>query len=154
VAAEPVHRTHIVPNATPPEVYAVVADFPAYPRLFPEFSVVRELERDGKRVRVEFNVNVVIAARYVLDLVCDPAAHSIDWTFVEGNIITDSQGSWRFTPDGQGTRIDYRAALEVKTRFLPGFVLRKIGEAVTAGSLPAMFAAITREVAQRKRANP
>jgi ribosome-associated toxin RatA of RatAB toxin-antitoxin module len=152
--ADPVHRTHHVPDATAAEVYAVVVDFPAYPRLFPEFSVVRELERVGKRVRVEFNVNVVIAARYVLDLVCDADALAVDWTFVEGNIITDSRGSWRFTADGQGTRIDYQAVLEVKTRFLPGFVLRKIGEAVTAGSLPAMFSSITREVAMRKRAAP
>jgi ribosome-associated toxin RatA of RatAB toxin-antitoxin module len=148
---DPVRRSHTVPGATPPEVYAVVVDFPAYPRLFPEFSAVKVLERDGKRVRVEFNVNVVIAARYVLDLVCDDAAQTVDWTFVEGNIVTDSRGSWRFVAEGQGTRIDYAAALEVKAPLLPGFVLRKIGDAVTAGSLPAMFASITREVAARKK---
>jgi len=148
--AEPVRRTHFVAQASPAEVYAVVTDFASYPRFFPEFTATRVLETVGTRVRVEFNVQVVVAARYVLDLVCDPNAHTVDWTFVEGTIITDSRGSWRFTSEGAGTRLDYSAALEVKAP-LPGFVLRKISDAIVSASLPAMFASITREVAARKQ---
>jgi hypothetical protein len=92
---------------------------------------------------------VVMPARYVLDLVCDAAALTVDWTFVEGTIISDSRGSWRFEPESGGTRIDYTAALEVNAP-LPGFVLRKISNAIVSASLPAMFAAITREVAARQ----
>jgi hypothetical protein len=33
---------------------------------------------------------------------------------------------------------------------LPGFVLRKITDAVLSASIPSMFSAITREVAARK----
>jgi len=150
MAAEPVHRTHLVPQSTPADVYAVVVDFPAYPRLFSEFTKVRVIETAGNRQRVEFNVQVVMAARYVLDLVCDPSALTVDWTFVEGNIISDSRGSWRFTAQTGGTRIDYSAALEVNAP-LPGFVLRKISNAIVSASLPAMFTSITREVAARKR---
>lgn len=150
MAAEPVHRTHLVPNATPAEVYAVVVDFPAYPKLFSEFTSVRVIETAGNRQRVEFNVQVVMAARYVLDLVCDATANTVDWTFVEGTIISDSRGSWRFTAEGTATRIDYQAALEVNAP-LPGFVLRKISNAIVSASLPAMFASITKEVAKRKK---
>jgi len=150
MAAEPVRRTHLVPQATPAEVYAVVVDFPAYPKLFPEFTSTRVIETAGNRQRVEFNVQVVMPARYVLDLVCDAGAHTVDWTFVEGTIISDSRGSWRFLPEGDSTRIDYTAALEVNAP-LPGFVLRKISNAIVSASLPAMFAAITREVAARKK---
>src|SRR3954452_346101 len=113
MAAEPVHRTHLVPQSTPADVYAVVVDFAAYPRLFPEFTRVSVIESAGNRHRVEFNVQVVMPARYVLDLVCDPTALTVDWTFVEGTIISDSRGSWRFVAEGPGTRIDYTAALEV-----------------------------------------
>jgi ribosome-associated toxin RatA of RatAB toxin-antitoxin module len=151
MGAEPVRRNHHVPSATPADVYAVVVDFAAYPRLFPEFSSTRVLATDAKRVRVEFNVKVMVTARYVLDLVCDPAVPSVDWTFVEGELVTASEGSWRFTPEGGGTRVDYAAALEVKAP-LPGFVLRKITDAILSASIPSMFAAITREVAARKRA--
>jgi ribosome-associated toxin RatA of RatAB toxin-antitoxin module len=148
MASEPVNRTHFVPQAKPADVYAVVTDFAAYSRLFPEFTSVRVIETAGNRRRVEFNVQVVVAARYVLDLVCDDVASTVDWTFVEGNIISDSRGSWRFIAEGGGTRIEYAAALEVNAP-LPGFVLRKISNAIVSASLPAMFAAIGREVALR-----
>jgi ribosome-associated toxin RatA of RatAB toxin-antitoxin module len=150
MAAEPVRRNHFVPNATPADVYAVVVDFAAYPRLFPEFTSTRVIETAGNRQRVEFNVQVVMPARYVLDLVCDDSKYTVDWTFVEGTIISDSRGSWRFEPEGGGTRIDYSAALEVNAP-LPGFVLRKISNAIVSASLPSMFASITKEVAARKR---
>jgi ribosome-associated toxin RatA of RatAB toxin-antitoxin module len=148
MGAEPVRRNHFVPAATPADVYAVVVDFAAYPRLFPEFSSTRVLATDARRVRVEFNVKVMITARYVLDLVCDPVTPAVDWTFVEGEVVTASEGSWRFTPEGGGTRVDYAAALEVKAP-LPGFVLRKITDAIVSASIPSMFASITREVAAR-----
>ena len=50
-AREPVHRTHFVARAVPADVYAIVTDFPAYPRLFPEIKrafqfEVTQLERD------------------------------------------------------------------------------------------------------------
>jgi ribosome-associated toxin RatA of RatAB toxin-antitoxin module len=155
MGAERVRRDHFVAGATPDEVYAVVVDFPAYPRLFSEFSSTRVLSTEGKRVRVEFNVKVVIPVRYVLDLVCDPQARAVDWTFVEGEVVTGSEGSWRFTAEGGGTRIEYAAALEVRAPLVPGFVLRKISDAVLSASIPSMFAAITREVAARKSAaNP
>ena len=92
---------------------------------------------------------VVIAVRYVLDLICDADALTVDWTFVEGEIVTDSVGGWRFTAAGDGTNIDYRAALDVKAP-LPGFVLRKVTDGLVAASLPNMFASIEREVRRRQ----
>jgi ribosome-associated toxin RatA of RatAB toxin-antitoxin module len=150
---DPVRRSHFVPQAGPAEVYAVVVDFPAYPRLFPEFRGVRVLETEGNRMRVEFTAQVVIAARYVLDLVCDAQALTVEWTYVEGEVVTNSVGSWRFAPQGQGTRIDYAAAIEVRAP-VPGFILRKITDALVSASLPAMFSAITREVARRQASGP
>ena len=150
-AREPVHRTHLVARATPAEVYAVVTDFPAYARLFPEFKQTRVVSTTGNVVRVEFRAEVVIAVRYVLDLACDPSALTVDWTFVEGEIVTGSTGAWRFTPSGDATVIDYRAALDVKAP-LPGFILRRVTDGLVAASLPNMFASIEREV--RKRQTP
>ncbi|HXU03127.1 MAG TPA: SRPBCC family protein, partial [Polyangia bacterium] len=92
---EPVHRSHLVARATPAEVYAIVTDFPAYPRLFPEMKQVRVVSTTGNVVRVEFRAEVVIAVRYVLDLSCDRETLTVNWTFVEGDIVTDSTGGWR-----------------------------------------------------------
>lgn len=145
---EPVRRSFSIAGATPADVYAVVIDFSAYPRLFPEFKATRVLATEGNRVSVEFRANVVIPVRYVLDIVCDPAALAVDWVYVEGEVVTASTGGWRFAAEGDGAKIDYFVSLEVKAP-LPAFVLRKVTDALVAASLPAMFASIGREVAAR-----
>lgn len=150
-ARAPVERTYLVREAAPREVYDVVVDFDAYSRLFPEFKSTRVIERRPPVVRAEFRAEIVLSVRYVLDLRCDPDALTVDWTFVEGEIVADSTGSWRFSSEAGGTRIQYRASLLVKAP-LPGFIVRKATDALVAASIPGMFAAIDREVLRRRRA--
>ena len=135
---------------SPADVYAVVTDFEAYPRLFKETKSVKVLSTDRNRRRVEFRLEMVIAVRYVLDLVCDAAAGTVDWTYVEGEIVTDSRGGWRFTAEGDGAKVDYQAELTVNAP-LPGFVVKKVTNALVSASLPAMFTSIENEARLRKR---
>jgi uncharacterized membrane protein len=145
---------------SPADVYAVVTDFEVYPRLFKEMKTVKVLSTEGNRKRVEFRLEMVIAIRYVLDLVCDAAAGTVDWTYVEGEIVTDSRGGWRFTAEGEATntntntntntKVDYQAALTVNAP-LPGFVVKKVTNALVSASLPAMFTSIENEARARKR---
>jgi ribosome-associated toxin RatA of RatAB toxin-antitoxin module len=144
-ARTPVERSHLVRGVAPRAVYDLVTGFEAYPRLFPELKAVRVLDRKDRVVRVEFRAEVVLAVRYVLDLVCDPEALTIDWTFVEGEIVTDSVGGWRFLVDPAGTRVEYRVAMVIKAP-LPGFIVRRATDALVAASIPGMFAAIDREL--------
>jgi ribosome-associated toxin RatA of RatAB toxin-antitoxin module len=132
----------------PAAIYAVVVDFAAYPRLFPEIKEARVLSTQGKRVRAEFRGNIVLPFRYVLDLDCDAQALSVDWRYVEGEVIKNSEGGWRFSPEGDGTRVEYRVAMEISAP-LPGFLLRKITDGLVALSLPAMFASVEREAKSR-----
>ena len=155
---EPVQRHYLLTRAKPAEVYGVVTDFAAYPSLFPEIKGTRVVSvaprPDGKTViRAEFRGQVVLPVRYVLDLVCDPAAHTVEWTFVEGEIVTNSVGGWRFVAEGEGTAIDYRVSLDVKAP-VPGFVLRKVTDGLVSASIPSMFSAIEREVRKRQAAQP
>jgi uncharacterized membrane protein len=135
---------------TPAEVFAVVTDFEAYPRLFKEVKTVRVLSNEGNRRKVEFKLEMVIAIRYVLDLVCDAAAGTVDWTYVEGEVITDSRGGWRFVAEGDGTKVDYQAAITINAP-LPGFVVKKVTNALVSASLPSMFTSIENEARARKR---
>jgi uncharacterized membrane protein len=148
---EPVRRTQVMRGLLPADVFSVVTDFPSYPRLFKEMKTVTVLSTDGNRQRVEFRLEMVIAIRYVLDLICDAAAGTVDWTCVEGEIVTDSRGGWRFTADGDGTKVDYQAALTINAP-LPGFVVKKVTNALVSASLPAMFTSIENEARARKRA--
>ena len=147
----PVERSTVLRGAAPRDLYEIVTDFEAYPRLFPELKAVRVLERRGPVVRVEFRAEVVLSVRYVLDLTCDPEALAVDWTFVEGEIVTDSVGSWRFTPVADGTKTDYRVSMAIKAP-LPGFIIRRATDALVSASIPGMFASIEREARRRREA--
>jgi ribosome-associated toxin RatA of RatAB toxin-antitoxin module len=161
MSREPVHRTHVIPRATPSQVYEVVVDFEAYPRLFPELKAARILSSSPRPsttpsvVRVEFKAQVVIAVRYVLDLTCRSAGEeggpSVDWRFVEGEVVSDSSGAWRFAAEGDSTRVDYRASMDVNAP-LPGFLLRKISDLLLAAAIPNMFSSLEREVRRREGA--
>ena len=156
-AREPVRRRQLIPRATPREVYDVVVDFPAYPRLFPELKEARVLSTTGPVARVEFRALMGLPIRYVLDLTCsgaDGAAPlTVDWTYVEGEIVTSSVGGWCFSPEGDGTAVEYTVSLDVRAP-LPGFVLRKVTDGLVTASLPNMFASIEREVRKRQTTRP
>ncbi len=148
-AREPVQRRHFVAGATPAEVYAVVTDFVEYPRLFPEFVATRVVSTTGNVARVEFKAQIVMAVRYVLDLRCEPEMLTVDWTFVEGEIVVASTGGWRFSAEGGGTTVEYRAMIDVRAP-VPGFILRKVTDGLVAASIPSMFRAIEGEVRRRQ----
>ena len=146
----PVRKSAILRDVAPAAVYDVVVDFPTYPRLFPEIKAARVLSSDGRHVRAEFRGNIVLPFRYVLDLDCNPGALAVDWRYVEGEMVKNSEGGWRFAVEGDGTRVDYSVAMEISAP-VPGFILRKITDGLVALSLPAMFASIEREAKARPR---
>jgi ribosome-associated toxin RatA of RatAB toxin-antitoxin module len=151
-AREPVRRRHHVPRATPREVYDVIVDFPAYPRLFPELKAARVVSQTGNVARVEFRAHMVLPIRYVLDLTCageGAGPLTVDWKYVEGEVVTNSVGGWRFTSEGDGTTVDYTVSLDVRAP-LPSFVLRKVTDGLVSASLPNMFVALEREIRRRQ----
>lgn len=147
----PVRRTHTIRSARPDAVFEVVADFPAYARLFKDISESRVLQTDGNQVRAEFCMALVLPIRYVLDLVCDRANLTIDWTLVKGDVMTTNQGGWAFHAAGDDTVVDYHITLSLKAP-VPGFILRKVTDGLINLSLPAMFKSIEDEVRTRARA--
>jgi ribosome-associated toxin RatA of RatAB toxin-antitoxin module len=154
---EPVRRRHHVPRATPRQIYDVVVDFAAYPKLFPEIKDARVLSTTGAVARVEFRAQIVLPIRYVLDLKLAgdtpdaSGALTVSWTYVEGEIVTNSAGGWRFSPAGDGTDVEYTVSLDVKAP-LPGFMLRKVTDGLVSASIPAMFTSLEREVRKRQAA--
>ncbi len=148
--SSPVTRSVHMSGLSVADVFSVVVDFPAYPRLFPEIKAARVLSSDGRRVRAEFRGNIVLPFRYVLDLDCNPGALTVDWRYVEGEVVKNSEGGWRFAAEGDGTRVDYSVTTEISAP-VPGFILRKITDGLVALSLPAMFASIEREARARAK---
>jgi ribosome-associated toxin RatA of RatAB toxin-antitoxin module len=146
---KPVRHSALMVGVLPAEVFAVVVDFSAYPRLFPEIKQARVLRSEAGRVRAEFRGNMLLPFRYVLDLDCDAQAGTVTWTYVEGELVKNSTGGWRFAAEADGTRVDYQVSLLIDAP-VPGFLLRKITDGLVTLSLPAMFASIEREVGRRR----
>lgn len=144
----PVRRSETFLDLAPRAVYDVVTDFESYPRFFKEIRTVNVLDRNGDTTRAEFHVPMLLPVRYVLDMVCDPVALGVRWSFVDGDIVTGNRGAWSFTADGAGTRVDYEVSLTVKAP-VPGFMLRKITDTLVSASVPGMFRALESEARRR-----
>ena len=141
------HSVHMA-GLSPGQVYAVVVDFAAYPRLFPEIQQTRILADNGQSRRVEFRGHMVLPFRYVLDLRCDEQAGTVTWIYVEGEVVKNSTGGWRLVAEDGGTRVEYEISLQIEAP-VPGFLLRRITDGLVAMSLPAMFASVEREARRR-----
>jgi hypothetical protein len=135
----------------------VVTDYACYPRIFPDFTGCKVVGGEGSVQRVEFRARVVVEVRYVLDITHDPEKLTTSWKYVEGEIVSDSEGGWQFDcpegarKDGEDvTRIRYRAGIAVKAP-LPKFVVNKISNALMGTSIPTMFKALEREALARKK---
>jgi ribosome-associated toxin RatA of RatAB toxin-antitoxin module len=151
MSLETIERDHHVRGLSPQELYDVVTDYPCYPRIFPEFTGCRVISEKGAEKRVEFRARVaMVEVRYVLDIVHDASAWKTEWTFVEGEVVSDSKGGWHFLPEADGAHIRYHAGIAVRAP-LPKFVINKISNALMGTSIPNMFRALERE-AQARRA--
>lgn len=150
MALELITREYLVRGVAPRAVYDIVTDYACYPRIFPEFTGCRVLGAEGAVQRVEFRARVVVEVRYVLDIVHDPEALTTRWTFVEGEVVSASEGGWRFVAEGDGTRIHYRAGMAVRAP-LPKFVINKVSNALMGTSIPNMFRSLEREAQARKK---
>jgi ribosome-associated toxin RatA of RatAB toxin-antitoxin module len=156
----PARRRHQIPRVTPRELYDIVTDYLAYPRLFPEIKEARIVSRTetptGTVTRVEFRTQMVLPIRYVLELTAwaevAGAPLKMSWRFIEGEVVKNNEGAWTFTREGDGTSVDYDGVLEVSAP-VPGFIMRKILDGLVALSLPNMFASLERE-ARRRQAAP
>ena len=105
----------IIVDATPAEVMAVIADFPAYPEWaqgMKEAEVVEE-GPDGRAEQVHFELEAApIKDSYTLayDWQGD---EQVTWELVEGKVLKAMQGAYELRPTSGGTEVTYRLAVEL-----------------------------------------
>lgn len=103
-------ETRIVPY-TADLMYSVVADVEKYPRFLPWVTGLRVLSREqvkGRDVlKAEMSVGFArLKERYTSRVILDPAALTVDVAQIEGPFRI-LENNWRFTPQGEGCRIDF-----------------------------------------------
>jgi ribosome-associated toxin RatA of RatAB toxin-antitoxin module len=121
----------------PPDALLRVLWAPTHFRkLFPDIEEARVIRDDGQSVEVEYRVDAVVRkVRYVLQRTLDPAARTIIWREVAGD-LRRVRGGWRVEPserEGE-SRVTYRAFVDVG-RFVPTALVRdaakrKLGEMI------------------------
>jgi len=135
-------ESRIVPY-TADLMYAVVADVERYPEFLPWVVALRIKSRsrdEGREILMaEMAVGYrALRERYTSRVVLDPGARTIDVVAVEGPFHR-LENHWRFTPEADGTRVDFRVAFEFSNRLLQaaagqafGKVLFKMTDAFAA----------------------
>ena len=117
----------IVVEASPAEVMAVIADFPAYPTWAKGVTTAQVLSElpDGRAERVFFTLDVSpIKDEYTLAYVWS-GDDEVTWTLVEGKMLRALDGAYELTDRGDGTTdVTYRLALDVSIPLI-GMLKRK-----------------------------
>jgi uncharacterized membrane protein len=115
----------------------VAIDFESYPEWVRDVKEARILERDeqGRGTRVEFRAAALgKSIRYVLEYDYSAAPEAFSWKFAEGDMLRRLDGSYRFEPDGDSTRVHYELAVELAVP-LPGLVKRRAAGLIMGSAL-------------------
>jgi uncharacterized membrane protein len=114
-------------KAPPERCFGVAVDFERYPSWASDVKAVEVLDRDdegrGRLVRYEV---AALGRRisYVLDYDYAEAPRQFTWRLAKADILRGLDGVYRFDPDGEGTIVTYRLAVDLAIP-LPGFVKRQ-----------------------------
>ncbi len=103
-------------------MYAVVANVEKYPEFLPWCIGLRVLSRELVKScevqRAEMLVGFgALRERYTSRVMLDPTARTVDVTQTEGP-FRQLETHWRFTPDGEGCKVEFSIAFEFKNRLL------------------------------------
>ncbi len=116
---------------------AVALDFEAYPQWAKDVKHAQILERDdaGRGIRVEFRAAALgKSIRYVLAYDYSDLPNSFSWEFAEGEMLRRLDGTYRFEPEGDSTRVHYDLTVEVGVP-LPGMVKRRAASLIMGSAL-------------------
>src|SRR6185295_10623696 len=72
--------------------------------------------------------------RYVLDYDFADAPHAFSWSMVEGDLLRALDGRYAFTPNADGTHVDYTLTVELAVP-MPGLVKRRASGMIMGNAL-------------------
>lgn len=103
-------------------MYAVVAGVEKYPEFLPWCVDLRVLSTERAKNRDVLRAEMLVGfgalrERYTSRVVLDATARTVDVVQTEGP-FRQLESHWRFTPEGEGCRVDFSIAFEFKSRLL------------------------------------
>jgi uncharacterized membrane protein len=144
MAEQTTERTHI--DAPPSEVWSVALDFERYPEWASDIKDVKILEHDveGRGSTVQYRAAAMgRSVSYVLRYDFTEAPQSFSWSLVEGDLLRRLDGTYRFDPDGEGTRVTYDLSADLALP-LPGLVKRRAQARIVGTALKELKRVVER----------
>ena len=117
--------------------FDVAVDFESYPEWVRDVKEAKILETDdeGRGTKVEYRAAALgKSIRYVLEYDYDASPEAFSWQFVEGDMLRRLDGTYRFEPDGDSTRVHYDLAVELAVP-LPGLLKRRAAGLIMGSAL-------------------
>ena len=114
------HRESRIIPYTADLMYAVVADVEKYPQFLPWVTGLKIVRRISDTVfDAEMRVGFAgLSERYVSRVTLDPATDSIAVVKTDGGLFRQLDNHWRFTPTGEGCRVDFTIAFAFRNPLL------------------------------------
>jgi hypothetical protein len=123
---------------------AVVLDFERYPEWARDVKQVTVLETDGegRGEKVEFRAaGLGKSFRYTLAYDFSELPVAFSWSLVEGEGLRRLDGSYRFEPEDESTRVHYDLAVDIAIP-LPGLIKRRAAGMIMGTALKELKKAV------------
>lgn len=111
-------------------VLEVITDLDAYPEWAEGVIEAETLTHDdeGRPATARFRVDAKVAeVRYTLQYTY--AEHEVSWTLLEGETISQLDGRYQLTPEGERTQVRYDLEADVDIP-LPGFLKKRAAKQI------------------------
>ena len=101
-------------------MYAVVSDVEKYPQFLPWVTGLKIIRRISDTVfDSEMRVGFAgLSERFISRVTLNPLVHSIDVVKTEGGPFRQLENHWRFTPQGDGCKVDFSIAFAFRNPLL------------------------------------
>lgn len=122
-------------HADPDAIVDVITDLEAYPEWAEGHRDVTVLERDpeGRPRHARFVIDArVMDVSYTLEYRYEP--HVVAWELVEGDQISQLDGTYVLSPGGGTTRVDYHLEVDMDLP-LPGFLKKRAAKTILGSAL-------------------
>jgi hypothetical protein len=131
-------------DASPDECLAVVLDFERYPEWARDLKQVTITERDaeGRGRLVEFRAAAMGQSfKYILAYDYANLPESFSWVLDSGEKLRKLDGTYRFEPEGDGTRVHYDLEVDLSIP-LPGLIKRRAAGMIMGTALKELKKAV------------
>lgn len=137
----------VVIEATPEEIFAVVADVEATPKWSPQYQKAEIIDTDAEgRPRTVKQTIKTVGITDVLTIEYTWAQNKVSWVLLKASQLKSQQCSYTLTPQGDNTKVRFDITVELAIP-LPGFILKK----VMSGALDVATNGLRKEVLRVKK---